>query len=238
MTRPRSKRYALLLLIAPALAVLVSCTASFLPEDEPPLEVADEPYVWVMNYSHDMQLPELPTGCEATAAATMCRMQGALVTKTQVADALPKSDADFVHAFLGDPYAETGWACSAPAIAETLNGIFEHEEKFAAVELTGDDLWELPLPCAVWVSIECADPGEAVREQEGYGLFRRSHCVVLTRRGEVAVDVVDPLRGVCQYPTERFTEIYDHMGRQAVYVAPLDEAVPLIQERSATDDDL
>lgn len=185
------------------------------------LEVNDKPYRWVFNYGEDMQLPELPTGCEATAAATLARMNGFYVTKTQVADAMPKSDSDFVNAFLGDPHSKHGWATSAPCVTDTLNGFFEIEEKLAAINLTGTDLFDLPVPCAVWATIDMTAPDDPVRASDGYGLYRNTHCVVLTRVGEVAVDIIDPLRGDCQQPTDQFIEIYDAMGKQAVYVADL-----------------
>lgn len=185
------------------------------------LEVDDKPYSWVFNYGDDMQLPELPTGCEATAAATLARMNGFYVTKTQVADAMPKSDSDFVNAFLGDPYSEHGWATCAPCVTNTLNGFFEIEERLAAINLTGTDLFDLPVPCAVWATIDMTLPGAPARTSDDYSLFRNTHCVVVTHIGEVAVDIIDPLRGDCQQPTDQFIEIYNAMGKQAVYIDDL-----------------
>lgn len=184
-------------------------------------EVFDTPYKWHFDYGEDMQLPELPTGCEATAAATLARMNGYYVTKTQVADAIPKSDADFVNAFIGDPYSKHGWATCAPCITDTLNGFFEIEEKFAAINMTGTDFFDLPLPCAVWTTIDMTLPGDAVRTSGDYSLFYNTHCVVVTHIGEVAVNIIDPLRGECQQPTDQFIGIYDAMGKQAVYIDDL-----------------
>lgn len=208
---------------AAAFAVFVSTPVPTSHDDSAAeaFEVFDTPYEWVFNYGEDMQLPELPTGCEATAAATLARMNGFYVTKTQVADAMPKSDADFVNSFLGDPYSQHGWATSAPCVTDTLNGFFEIEEKLAAINLTGTDLFDLPVPCAVWATIDMTVPDAPVRTEGDYGLFRNTHCVVVTHVGEVAVDIIDPLRGDCQQATDQFIEIYEAMGRQAVYVADL-----------------
>lgn len=194
-------------------------------------EVSDKPYEWVLNYNEDMQLPELPTGCEATAGATMMRMNGINVTKQEVADAMPKSDEDFVESFLGDPYSYDGWACSAPCLTNTLNGFLDVEEKFAAVELTGTPLQELPTPCCVWVTIDIETPDAPVREQDGYGLFRDSHCVVLRGIHGDKVSVIDPLGGDPDYDLNQFESVYDAMGRQAVYLTNIDEAVHIISER-------
>lgn len=213
-------------LLAGAMTVFVACIVAHTPTAQcddvtETFEVYDTPYEWVFNYNEDMQLPELPTGCEATAASTLARLNGYYVTKTQVADALPKSDSDFVNSFIGDPYSEHGWATCAPCITNTLNGFFEIEEKYAATNLTGTDFFDLPLPCAVWATIDMTLPGAPARTSGDYKLFWNTHCVVVTRVGEVAVDIIDPLRGECQQPTDQFIEIYNAMGKQAVYVDDL-----------------
>lgn len=226
--RPRLKLVAAFLLgvLAAFVSIFLLCVSAPVENAQTDreiesFEVYDTPYEWVFNYNEDMQLPELPTGCEATAAATLARMDGFYVTKTQVADAMPKSDSDFVNSFLGDPYSEHGWATSAPCVTDTLNGFFEMEERRAAINLTGTDFFDLPLPCAVWATIDMTLPDAPVRTSEDYGLYRNTHCVVVTRVGDVAVDIIDPLRGDCQQPTDQFIEIYNAMGKQAVYVDDL-----------------
>lgn len=193
-------------------------------------EVSDKPYEWVFS-NEDMQLPELPTGCEATAGATMMRMNGIIVSKEDVADAMPKSGEDFVNCFLGDPYSRDGWACSAPCLTNTLNGFLDVEEKFAAVELTGTPLRELPTPCCVWVTIDLIAPEAPVKEKDGYRLFIYPHCVVLRDINGDRVSVVDPLVGDHDYNLSQFESVYDTMGRQAVYVTDTDTAVRMISER-------
>lgn len=195
------------------------------------MEVSDFSYKWTFDASEDMQLPELPTGCEATAAATLCRMQGALVTKTMIADSLPKSYDDFVNSFIGDPYSYEGWSCSAKAMTRTLNDIFFSREEFAAIELTGDRLGKLVLPSAVWVSIGLTDPGEPSMVSDGYKLFHNTHCVVIKNIDDNNVYAVDPLRGKVTYNRVIFEQIYNKMGREAVHVGTLDDIVRLTQER-------
>lgn len=179
-----------------------------------------------------MQLPELPTGCEATAMGTLLRMNGVLVTKEQVAEAMPKSDTDFVNHFLGDPYSKSGWACMAPCGARTANRFLETEGKLAAVELEGVELGELPLPCAVWATIGMSDPIPSGIEREGYSLFHNPHCVVVTSVGDDVVSMVDPLEGVAECDLATFEGIYDEMGKQAVWITDLDEALQTTRERS------
>lgn len=241
-SEPQTKNVLIVLLIFLAAFIisfllssyLLNKTALYIYENstqDTELQVRDVPYKWVFNYSDDMQLPELPTGCEATAAATLSRMQGAFVSKTQVANALPKSYDDFVYSFMGDPYSYSGWSCSSRAITDTLNAIFSSEEKFAAIELTGDDLDELVLPAAVWVTIDMDDPGRPSYINDGYMLFHNTHCVVITKISYDGVSVIDPLRGEVVYGRYIFESVYNAMGREAVHVGYLDEITRLTIER-------
>ncbi len=223
---------ALLLLIAIIFGLLVAFSQGEADIKIEYLDVRDIEQPFVFSYNRDMQLPELPTGCEATAASTLMRMNGINVSKTELADALPKSDTDFVYSFLGDPYSYSGWACSAPCITKTVNGFLEFGEEYAAVELTGDALSELQTPCIVWVTIDLVEPMQPVRTVDGYGLYRNSHCMVLRSVGENEVKVYDPLSGITEYNRERFEHVYDGMGKQAVYITDIKEASQIIQERS------
>lgn len=181
------------------------------------LEASDLPYVWEFDQAQDMQNPELPTGCEATALATLMRMSGYPVTKTEVADAMPKSDGDdFVNAFWGDPRSVHGWACMAPCSVSTANGFLGAN---AAIDLTGTALSDAPTPFAAWVTIDMEEPVRSGYEQDGFSLMRNPHCVVVTAVGDDAVAVVDPLRGCVEYPRMQVEHVYDAMGRQAVCIA-------------------
>lgn len=234
MRRQRSNKVLFVLactLVSAALVLFTACAPERVERIEETLPVEDIPYTWVLDYTQDMQLPELPTGCEATAASTLLRMNGKYVTKQEVADAMPKSESDFVYAFLGDPYSYSGWACSAPCVTNTINGFCEFEEKIAAVEMTGTPLAELPLPAAVWVSIDLVDPEEPVRVVDGYGLYRNSHCMVVREVSDTGVSVIDPLGGDPVYDRATFESVYDAMGRQAVYVSDLKTIIQITNER-------
>lgn len=179
---------------------------------------SEEPEGFVFNYNKDMQLPELPTGCEATALSTCLRMNGIEASKTEVADAMPKSDGDdFVTCFWGDPYSEHGWACMAPCVERTAR-IFCPVEK-TPVDLTGTPLVYLPAPCVVWVTMELDEAMPSQYEQDGYSLLWNTHCVTLVAAGEATVKVIDPLSGMQEYPFSKFNKAYMANGCQAVYIA-------------------
>lgn len=179
----------------------------------------DKPAKYVFDEKQDLQMPELPTGCEATALGTLLRMNGVNVTKFDVADAMPKSDgSDFVYSFWGNPYSATdGWACMAPCSVITANKFLKNSNK-VAVEYTGTNLTDLKLPSVVWVTMYLNDPKPSNYESNGYRLFRNPHCVVITRIELDSVYVIDPLVGEVAYPLERFNNVYKELGCQAVCI--------------------
>lgn len=179
----------------------------------------DKPTKYVFDEKQDLQMPELPTGCEATALGTLLRMNGVDVTKFDVADAMPKSNgSDFVYAFWGNPYSATdGWACMVPCSVITANKFLKDTNK-VAVEYTGTNLTDLKFPSAVWVTMYLNDPQPSNYESNGYRLFRNPHCVVVTRIELDSVYVIDPLVGEVAYPLERFNSVYKELGCQAVCI--------------------
>lgn len=165
----------------------------------------------------DMQMPELPTGCEATALSTLLRMTGVQVTKTDVADAMPKSGTDFVHAFWGDPYSVNGGCCMSPCAAETAR-MFLDGTGLMAYQIEGRGLSQLPKPCMVWTTIDLAEPQGPIKTQGAYSMYYPSHCVTVIDISGGTVKTIDPLKGFADYPLEQFERVYEQVGAQAVYI--------------------
>lgn len=203
--------------------VFVSCSSTEQKtiskhDNEVPI-LYDKPAEYTFDEKQDLQMPELPTGCEATALGTLLRMNGVNVTKFDVADAMPKStNGDFVYSFWGNPYSSTdGWACMAPCSVITANMFLKNSNKIA-VEYTGTNLTDLKFPSAVWVTMYLNDPLPSNYESNGYKLFRNPHCVVVTKIEIDSVYVIDPLVGEVAYPLERFNNVYKKLGCQAVCI--------------------
>lgn len=183
------------------------------------LEVSDKEHSFIFSYNRDMQLPELPTGCEATAISTLLRMHGYPASKTDVADAMPKSSWDFFNCFWGDPYKESGGACMAPCAAATANMFIDDGGK--AVALKGATLGEMALegalPACVWVTIDLAEP-YPTRTQGDYTCYVPSHCVTVTEVGYDTVSYFDPLSGIQQADRHLFETRFKQLGSQAVFI--------------------
>ena len=178
------------------------------------------------------QYPELPTGCESVALTNALLSFGYDLEKTEIADAwLPRSDSDFVTAFMGDPHATDGHSCMAPAIAQTAAAYLATQgSSLEAVDLTGSSLEEVlgevavGNPVIAWCTIGLADPGTAYQvERAGdrtYRLYANSHCVVVSGYDlDAGVALVsDSLAGQVSYDLKQFAARYYELGAQAVVI--------------------
>ena len=183
-----------------------------------PSDILYEQQEYVINYQQDLQLPELPTGCEATALGTLLRLNDVDVTKIEVADAMPKNnDGEYIYSFYGNPFSQNGWACMAPCSVITAQKFLEKTGK-SAVELKDVELTNVPLPCAVWVTIDLDEPDYSGITRNGYPLFYNTHCLVVTAIDENTVKTIDPLKGYAEYNLDTFEKIYSALGSQAVYI--------------------
>lgn len=194
-----------------------SCAAPMRASEYPSVvfpEVSDSGYS--LDPEQDLQLPELPTGCEATALSTLLRLNGVDVGKIEVADALPKSGTDFVHAFWGDPYSVNGGCCMSPCAAETAR-MFLDGTGLMAYQTEGRGLSQLPKPCMVWTTIDLAEP-QAIKTQGAYTMYYPSHCVVVLGIDGDTVRTIDPLKGFTDYPLDVFERVYEQVGAQAIYL--------------------
>lgn len=192
-----------------------------------------------------LQNPELPTGCEAAAAAMLLRAYGYKTDKLMVADLMEKSErleeygtVYAVHpddAFIGNPYTQQGYGAFPKVVAGTMQKIIDIQDgKCKACTLYGKTEEELLAeidkgnPLCVWTSMYDME----IQYRTGWyliqeGLFTEEyfywpsneHVVVLTGYDEERVKVCDSLRGVCTYPRESFFRHYRDVGKYAVMLA-------------------
>ncbi len=66
------------------------------------------------------QLPELPTGCEATSVTMLLNYAGVEISKFEVVELMPYSDDDPRKGFVGDPYSINGWTIYPEALSELV----------------------------------------------------------------------------------------------------------------------
>ena len=107
----------------------------------------------ILNVPIIRQMPELPTGCEITSVTMMLQYRGARVSKTQLANEMPRS-SNPDYGFVGNPYSSSGWTIYPPALMNLVR-------KYAgsAVNLAGGGIATLQnqirrnRPVVVWVTM-------------------------------------------------------------------------------------
>lgn len=185
------------------------------------------------------QFPELPTGCEGTAAAMVLRYYGEDVTPVAfAADWLSCDDAFYAEdrrqygpdpreVFAGDPASESGFGCFAPAIVSAVN---ENSALCRARDLSGKSLEDLCRdhidkgePLLIWATVDMKEPyhGMTWYLEDGSRVSWPvgEHCLVLAGYGEASYFLMDPQSGeLVYYPKELVETRYDELDRQAVLI--------------------
>lgn len=191
-----------------------------------------------------LQNPELPTGCESTAAAMLLQAYGYQISKTDVANALPKSRLTKYNgrvyaahpndAFIGNPFSGgSDFGVFAGALAATMQSLIDQAGGQHTVKnITGADeatilsLIDRKVPVCIWATMDMS----AVRQgSSGWYLMDGDaytdtwfswpgyeHCLVLVGRSDTTVTVHDPLRGKVEYNRTLFFTRYADLGSQAI----------------------
>lgn len=192
-----------------------------------------------------LQNPELPTGCEAAAAAMLLNSYGYRTDKMTVAAFLEKSDQVEEYgtiyachpndAFIGNPYTVHGYGAFPKVVVKAMQKVIDQQNgRYKACTLYGKTEEELlekidtGNPLCVWTSmynmeIEYKKGWYLIQEglftEEYFEWPSNEHVVVLTGYDETVVEVCDPLIGVCTYSRESFFRHYKQVGRYAVMLS-------------------
>lgn len=139
-----------------------------------PLENETPDTYLISDFEVELQMPELPTGCEITALTMALNYYGCPADKVEIAERyLPTVPADLYYGddgrlygpdlnryFVGDPATRGGYICGTEAIVYAANSyLADINSSLHAVDLTGspaEDLYELVsenTPVVVWVTI-------------------------------------------------------------------------------------
>lgn len=180
-----------------------------------------------------LQNPELPTGCEVTALATVLNYYGFNIDKVELCDNFltidPYAEYTFNEAYVGNPKSPDGFGCYAPVIAETAEKYFESiDAEWRALNISETDFQDLfyqiekGRPVIVWASMGLMDVQMKLQWTTADGdeawFAELEHCMVLTGYDfdSGMVYAADPLKGSMEYSLERFEDVYNQMGKQAV----------------------
>lgn len=189
-----------------------------------------------------LQNPELPTGCEAAAAAMLLCAYGYRTDKLRVADMMEKSEVLEEYGtfyalhpddtFIGNPYTLKGYGAFPKVVARVMQKIIDiqggrHQARALYDKTEEELLKEIDggNPLCVWTSMYDRE----IQYRKGWyliqeGLFTEEyfywpsneHVVVLTGYNEEYVRICDSLRGKCIEPRKSFFKHYKDVGRFAV----------------------
>lgn len=195
------------------------------------IESAEIPSSTILDIPTLFQMPELPTGCEATSLTILLMYDGYQIEKTTIVDEylIYSNTGSFEDGFIGDPYSYEGAGCFPNTIVETANRFLEaYGAKTEGINLTGKNFYTLlryiaaGRPVAVWTSLYLLDPGIDLRgsTSEGYTWYEMEHCVVLAGYDleNDKVIISDPMEGIAEYSLEWFQEVYERVGQYAVVI--------------------
>lgn len=178
------------------------------------------------------QLPELPTGCEATSLTMALNYAGYTVDKMTIAgEYLPKENAG-EHAnpytsFIGDPRSAGGYGCYAPALM-----ICALRYGARAQDISGSAFDSIlkrisaGQPVLMWATINMVPSGVGgykYRRPDGVveNWKNNEHCLLMTGYDleENTVMCADPLKGeIVKYDLSLFRTRWDEQGQQAMIV--------------------
>ena len=179
------------------------------------------------------QYPELPTGCEVTALATVLQYYGFNADKCDLADNYldkgPVGTVDFHTAFPGDPRNKYSYGCYAPAIVTAANRYLEKQDtELKAYDITGivfEELFsytEKNIPVIVWCTIDLK-PGHYTTtwniDGKDITWYASEHCMVLLGQGGNYVYAADPTTGTIETYSKNLMETrYKELFEQAVII--------------------
>lgn len=186
------------------------------------------------------QEPDLPTGCEITAATMMLDYYGFSASNVDLNEYLAQTDTIDLHYengtqygpdpnefFIGDTASESGWFCNTTPVVNALNEyLTSNNSTLQAVDLTGISTGELYQhvadgdPVTVWVTI--AMKSRSVSDEwftEDGELIQAStndHAMTIIGYNSKTVTMADPLEGIVTYSRKAFERAFSTRGNMAV----------------------
>lgn len=193
-----------------------------------------------------LQNPELPTGCESTAAAMLLYAYGYDVDKTEFAQALPKGALETYEgrryaphpdkAFTGDPFTPYGYGVFSGIVSQIMQSFIDQADgAYRARNLAGADeetlcaYVERGIPVCVWTTMSLRPlvdtGGWYIKDGDTYtdeyfSWPGNEHCVLLVDCDADTVTVHDPLKGKVDYDLDTFFQRYQDVGQYAVVLEP------------------
>lgn len=186
----------------------------------------------LLDVDNILQNPELPNGCEITAATIVLNYLGFPVDKVTMAEQYLPRQAEYWatdpdEAFMGNPAWLLAYYCNAGPVVEAVNAYLEDQgADYRAVDISGSPAEELyewveqGVPVIVWTTHGCTAPTYSTNFMMADGSlpYSNSHCVVLTGYDSEGCYVADPMYEFSYASYEVFNWCYEARGSYAVVI--------------------
>lgn len=190
------------------------------------------PFAAQLDVENIDQNPELPNGCEITAAAIVLNYLGLDVDKVLLAEeylpvCVPYWEADPQVEFMGNPADELAFYCLPGAVVTAVNDyLADVGSAYVAQDISGASPEELyrwvanGTPVLVWTTRAFSDPlyNYTFQLADGSWPYSNSHCLVLTGYDDETCYLADPMLEVEEVDRELFGYRYVERGRYAVVI--------------------
>lgn len=184
-----------------------------------------------------LQNPELPTGCEATSLTMLLNYSGFSVSKSTIAEHMPKYGIyyrngvmygpDYYTTFPGSPFNSSGYGCYTPCMVSAADNYFKSigRNDVRLKEITGANFYDLydyidiGKPVMIWATMYMIAPRDTdtwtTPEGKRLTWHGNEHCLVLTGydKNQGIVYINDPLVGKTTYNAEQVRTRFEQMGR-------------------------
>lgn len=217
---------------APASPETAAPAASAPPADREAAEAPREEPGVRLDVANILQNPELPNGCEITAATIVLNYLGFPVDKVTMAEQyLPQQSpywaVDPDVAFMGNPAWLLAYYCNPQPVVQAVNAyLADQGSNYCAVDISGTPAEELydwvaqGYPVVVWTTRGCTTPTYSTNFMlpDGTLPYSNSHCVVLTGFDADGCYVADPMYEFSYASYEVFNWCYEARGSYAVVI--------------------
>lgn len=180
------------------------------------------------------QMPELQTGCEASALTTALNYHGFKVKKTTIVDKYMPIQyhglGDINNYFLGNPYG-VGMGIYPQGLKKTANRYLKKKDtELKAYDISGSSINKIcnlvaeGCPVCVWVTCNINQPPSIDMRWsyrgKSYAFSYDEHCVTVIGfdKKKNSIIVANPINGICEYSKHTFTQRYKDMGRHALVI--------------------
>ena len=181
----------------------------------------------------------MKSGSAIVSLTSVLRYYDVPATMKEIYEAMPRTDFTVVDGhvqaphpneqFAGDAYTENGYVLAQPVVATAVQLLKKYEAAFSvynASNLPNEEIMTIirsGVPIIAWVTKDVADvqqgkPWQIRNTEETYTPITNLETVVIIGENAGKIQVLQSREGIKKYDTNRFLEMFQASGAQAVVI--------------------